>query len=436
MFQKSKVVIALAIVAVVVLAPMFFKQEKPSLGINAIANNCGVKAYQIPIKSDNVLYIKCKFKNAGVLHNIPPKHGLSAIVGDLLCRKINRLSPEETREKLGELGIGELSIHAFEDDFIISFYVLKTKASEALRFLSPVFSQPEFSPNDLEFIKEKYPTLLELETSHPQDLLLDKLLNMLYQNHNYGRNNTGTAQAIASITADDVNDFIKSNFSRDKLEFFVTGDVSPFKLETYVETLCSKLPEKGQEKLSNVVENLETSALAQEKDATLPRKDMGNIVGAIVGVRLDNLNEKEKAAAHIIIETLFDNKIGDFFQGLRAKNIAYNADFRFLRRNFSNVFFFCVCIDKNDLASYQEYLKDKTSVYPQKINIKDLQRTQNRLIAQSKNGFSNMVEIDEKIKFNSLPFSEVTQEIFADIIKKLFDKSQMRTVYIVAHTPS
>jgi muramoyltetrapeptide carboxypeptidase len=376
-----------------------------------------------------VLYLKCKFKNAGVLHNIAIKHGISAIIGELLCRKISGLSPEATKEKLQKLGIDELTISTTDDDFIISFQLLKNKADAALQFLSPVFTCPEFSKNDLEYMKEKYPAFLELETSHPQELLLDKLMGMLYQNHNYGRNNTGTAQSIAGITEEDVHDFVKSNFSKDRLEFFVTGDVLPSEIDSYIKILFEKLPRKSQSKFLNEENDISSATLSEKKDDIIHRNDMENIAGVISGIRLDDLSKKEMAAAYIIIKTLFDKKTGDFARELKAKNIAYGADFCLLRRKFSNIFYFYVYIDKDDLAGYKEYVANKVAAYAKELNYEDLERTRNRMIAHDK-CYTDVAEIDEKVKYDSLPFSEVTKATFKDIAEKLFDSARMRTVYI------
>ncbi|MDR2724376.1 MAG: insulinase family protein [Holosporaceae bacterium] len=429
MFQRSKIIIALLFIGLISVL-IFLKKEESCIKINAIANNINIKAYRIHMKSNSVLYMKCKFKNAGVMHNDSSEHGISAIVGGLLCRKINGLSPEGTTEKLRSLGIGKLDVSAFGDDFTISFYVLKDKAEEALQFLAPVFSQIEFSKNDLEFIKERYPTVLELETAHPLKLLLEKLMSMLYQNHNYGRNSTGTAQAIASITEDNIREFLKLHFSKSKLEFLVVGDVSSFEVEGYLETLFSKLSKKIEETTEKKNE-LSSTTVSSEKDAIIHKKSMDNIVGVVSGIRIDDLSEKEIAAAYIIIETLFDNKVGDFVQGLREKNIAYSVGFNFLRRKFSNIFYFYVYVNKEDLVNFQEYLTQKMAQYEQEFfRGKDVHCVQNYMVAQSKNGFSNMMDLDEKIKRRSLPFSEVTQTVLMDTAKKLFNKLQLRTVYI------
>jgi len=420
--KKQKIAVAV-LLGVLVAVPLFITKEKESIKIVPI--DCGVKAYQIYLKSNNVLYVKCKFKNAGVLHNSLEKHGISAIVGELACRKINGLSPEETSEKLLELGIQDLSVNSFEDDFVLSFYVLKDKVPEALQFLSDVFVAPEFSENDLEFIKQKYPQVLDPDSSHPQELLFDKLMSLLYENHNYGLSTTGTAKAISGITENDVQEFVKSNFSKNNMEVFFSGDLYLHEMEKLVGILTEKIP---QESVVQSIKDISSSGISELPIDRIAKKDMGDIVAVMSGIRLDNLSTVELAALHIILETFFDEKIGVFQKQLQNKKIAYKATCSLLKRSFSNVFYIYCCMDKNALDDYLMHLKDffqETSA-----NIEQFEQSKNYLIAQSENGFSNMNNIEKGIEYNSLPFSEVTIDILKSMMKKIFDHTRLRTVYI------
>ncbi|MDR2781151.1 MAG: insulinase family protein [Holosporaceae bacterium] len=423
-------IIITVILIVLISAPIFLKKEKQFIKIFESANSYGVKAYQVRVKSDKVVYVKCKFKNAGVLHNIQEKHGISAIVGTIICRKIGELSPEETEEKLNELGVGHFNINAFGDDFELSFFVLKDKAADALKSLSPIFSKPIFSKNDLEFVKGRYPAILDPEISPPKELLFDKMMNMLYPHNGYGLNNTGTAQAINSITKDDIDDFIHNNFSKDNLEVFFAGDVSQSEIELYIETLFDGLREKGEEKSQNL--DISASHPSEDNFSVIYKKNMGNAIGIATGIRLDNLSNKEKATAYIILKNSFDGKIGDFQAGLRSQNIAYSVDSGYLQRQLSNVFYFFIFIDKKDLEKYKKYAEEKISTYQYKLNLKDLSFFQDSIAISLRNGFTSIAHIDKQIEYNLLPFSEITQNDILEVARKIFDKSSIRTVYIMA----
>jgi predicted Zn-dependent peptidase len=425
MSRKLKIIISI-ILLVLISAPIFLKKEKKFIKIFESTNSRGIKAYQIRVKNDNIIYVKGKFKNAGVLHNTPGNHGISVVVGDLIFRKINELSPEETKEQLKELGIGNLSVNALEDDFSFSFFVLKDKAAAALKFLSAAFDKPKFSKNDLEFVKSKYPRILDPETYFPKKLLFEKLLNMLYPSHNYGLPNTGTASALSSITENTVYDFIKSNFSKKRLEVFFAGDISQSEIELYTEAMFPELGEGEQES----TQEEELNPPSESNGEIIYKNDMGNIVGIATGIRLDKLSNREKAAAHIVLKSLFDKKMGDFHAGLKSRNIAYSVELKHLQRRYSDVFCFFIFVDKNDLGKYEKYVQEKFSIYKRQLNMGNLSLFQESIMANLQNGFTNLENIDVQIENTLLPFSEITQKDFREIANKLFDLSLIRIVYI------
>ncbi|MDR1551445.1 MAG: insulinase family protein [Holosporaceae bacterium] len=426
--MNRKAIIFLLLI-ILVLTPVFFGKKKTSIKITEVSTSCGVKAKQIKLKSNNVANIKCRFKNAGVLHNSLDKHGISAIVGELLCRKVGRLSPEETKEELMKLGIDGPDTYTTGDHFIISFRVLKSRAPEALHFLAPVFIQPEFTKSDLEFIKEKYPIMSDQETTPPRGLLLEKLLNLLYPNHNYGMNITGTAQAILSITESDVRDFVRKHFGKDNLEVFFTGDLSLSEVDAWSKILFAQLPKScGKESLQDDIAKFHPS---KERDFTIQKLNMKDIVGVICGVRLDGLTARELAAVYILAETLFNTEIGDFNEELRVQKITHSInDYEILPRQLSTVFYFWVNLWKNDLAKFQKYLNEKISQYPSRLNLKKLMRTRQFFIESTRCGFAEIENLDKKIKFGELPFEEVDGDTIAATAKKLFDPSMIQIVYI------
>jgi hypothetical protein len=401
--------------------------------ISEISDNCNVKARLAKIKNDEFLYVKCSFKNAGVLHNPREKHGISLIVAELLCAKINGLSRTETKEKLSELGVRNFEIRPVEDDFILSFRVLKSSAAETFRFLSSIFSNPEFSQNDLEFAKEKYPIVVDPHTSHPDALLLDKLINMLYADHNYGLNNSGSVDAVSGITENDVHDFIKSNFVGDRTEIFFAGDIYETDIENLIEILCSKLPPKSSSPAIPIKkEGLSSSGLSKEKEIVLRGENMGDIVGVMCGIRIDNPNEKELATLYAAAETLFNEKTGDFNVGLRTRNIARKCNFRLLKRELSCVLCWWLYTDKKDSENYRKYLAEKISAYSSKPILREFEEIKNYLVASSRLGFADISDLDQKIRYKSLPFSKITSQMLADMIGKLFDGSRLRIVRIEA----
>ena len=421
--RKLKIIFSI-IIAALIATSIFLKEEKEFIKVSEITNGLGIKTSAVSVKNEDVIYIKCIFENAGVLHNSLEKHGISAVVGHLLFNKIDKLSPEETQDKMKALGIGNLFVDSMEDNFEISFYIIKDKAKEALQFLSNAFAKPTFTDGDLENAKEMFPNVLDIELSSPSALMLDKMLSMLFENSTYGMNNTGTSQSVSSITSNEIHSFIKERLTKKNLTVVFAGDISRFDACSYLDDLFKNISAEHQ----NFEAQKIGSASSKDKVFTINKLGMKDIAGIMAGVRIDELTDVERAAAYIIMETIFNEKTGDFLLGLKSKGIAYNINNFSIKRSLSNIFYFSAFIEKNDVEKYQKYIDEKISQYNSKINLKELQKTQNYFIEKSKNGFADLSDIDEKIYNSSLPYDDVTPKIFEKVIKMIFNKENIKVI--------
>jgi predicted Zn-dependent peptidase len=434
MLNKLKPFFLIAGIFAVVSVSIFFNTGRPALGVVNVPNALGIQASLINIDYGKVLYVKCKFKNAGVLHNSPDKHGISAVLSSLIFRKMHGLSPEETLEKTAELGIAHLAAVAFEDDFVVSFFVLKDGISEALKFLSTAFSKPSFTKNDLEFAKEKFPLILDIDSSHPRELLLEKLMSMLYANHPYGLTGAGTAQAIASITTEDVNKFVQSKFTTDNLEVIFAGDVSAMEVSRYLNIFFVELSRRDTAAPLRQKRKVDLP-ISGEKFSVLNSPNLRDLVGIATGVRLDDLTDIERAALYVLLEIFYNSETGLLVEKLRSRNISNDLEYFLIKRSLSNVFCTCAFIEKKDLANYLRYLEEKTSFFIGALNSQRIEKAKNYFIRLSIDEFADLTDIDETSKVRSLPFQDVNMENVAAVAKKLCDESKTRIVIIGNKVP-
>ena len=114
-----------------------------------------------------------------------------------MYNKIGNLSKEETKKKLAKLGLSDLSLRSESHNFVISFNVVESLFEPAIEFFVLGF-KPKFSENELSYAKEFVPIPVDPEISNPEEILSDKLYQNLYPNHVYGKNTTGSSEAIAA----------------------------------------------------------------------------------------------------------------------------------------------------------------------------------------------------------------------------------------------
>ncbi len=423
--SKNLKIIFTLIIGILVITSIFLKKEKQFIEVSEITNGIGIKTLLINVKNEDVIYVKCVFENSGVLQNNLEKHGISAVVGFLLFNKIGKFSTEETQEKMADLGVCNLIVNPKGDNFEISFCMIRDKAKEALQFLSSAFTNPSFTEGDLENAKEMFPEFLDIELSSSNDLVIDKMLSMLFVNSTYGMSNTGTVNAISGITSKDIHSFIKERITKKNLNVIFTGDISRFDACSYLEYLFGNIPSQYEH---FELQKIESISLSNDQVFVINKPGMKDIAEIIVGARGDRLTNIERAAAYIIMKTIFDEKTGDFVSGVRARNIACNINNFSIKRSSSNVFYFSAFLEKRDIAKYQKYLDEKIIQYNSQINLKELQKTQEYFIEASKNGFSDLSDIDEKIYNSSLPFNKVTSKVFEKVIKMIFHKENIKIV--------
>lgn len=427
MLKKTKLtIISITIIALTCVASTVFFMKRDEIKSHIVFKDIDqvpIQASILPLKNHDVLYVKCIFESAGVLHNKSEKHGISNVVASILFRRINNMSTEETSEKFFKLGVRDLYINTSKDDFEISFFMPKEKSREVFKFINIAFVHPTFSDGDLETIKERIPTILDPVTASPYQLMIQKMLKMLYPNCNYGLNSAGTSQAIASITAEDVQNFIKEKLTRKNLKILFVGDVNDFEVRQYLQTLLLEIPD-GE--LNEVI--FVPSKTSSQKSMHITKKNMRDIVGIVHGIKIDQLSDIEKAAFIIISSAIFDDKSSDFDEGLIKSGIACEFHTQYLERSFSDTFFLFAYVNKKDFDNYMKYFDTKINEYSTGKILKKFKSIQEYLIKIADNGFYNLSDIDEQIKNAYLPFDKVTAEDLSRVMKMIFNKGIIKTV--------
>lgn len=433
MRKKTKTalkIIGVSVIAIACISAALFwikrdEQRAPRICLEQL-DHAPVDTFILPLRNHDIIYVKCTFKHAGTLNNSVENHGISNVVATLLLKRINGMSTEDTVDKLVELGARSVDVDGSGDDFELSFQVSKEKAKDVLAFLNAAFVNPTFSEGDLNKAKDSIPTVLDPETTSAYQLMYSKIFEMMYgTNYAYGLRCTGTAQAIGSVTAEDVKSFIKNKLSRKNLKILMVGDVTNLTARQYLDVFLKDVADgevNQAAKIGSESEHLSSSAFEK-----VIKPNMKKTVGFLAGIRLDSLSSVEKAAVHIISETLFNSADSDFMQGLKQSKIVSNCVCKIIKRSYSCIMLLSAYIDKKDAEKYRKYLDEKIAEYggADYCNgpiLGKLLETKKYLLKLSDNGFYNVDDIDEQIADAYLPYEEVTQDILRDTLQRMFGR--------------
>lgn len=414
-----KKIFVIPILLIVFIVSFFYSKEKQSsFPLTYLKNPCEIIVLN---KLDTKqIYITLIFKNAGVLHNTDSQHGISALISKLLFRKIGGLTAPETEEKIQQLGITNLSVNGLSDHFIISFSVVEEQFKPATEFLISGLKE-KFSENDLRYVKEFFPTQISPEDSLPDEILLDKLYQNLYPNHVYGKNVTGSSDAIAKITLEDIDNFIQNNFALDNLKICYAGKYSIEKLRIFTDNLSKVLLKKSnQNKILNL-QGIKTNC----SDEKILNSNIRDICGITTGIRMDHLSKQEKAALFIIADALFNENDGEFFKEKIPMNFSYTIE----DRQSSTVLILSAFVFQKDLDNY---LKKQSNFFDNLdlSQLKNLELSQKYFIQKQRRKINSLHFIHNSLIFLNMPFSNCNNEIYKKILKTVKQPNNRCTVFI------
>ena len=415
----KRTLVAFFLFLIILITSLFIDHKSQrSLPLIHLKNPCEIVIYN---KLDaKQVYVTLEFKDSGVLQNSENQHGISALVSKLLFRKINKLTVTETGEKLQQLGVTNLSINGLSDHFIISFSVIENQFKPAVEFLVSGLGE-KFSENDLSYVKEFFPIQINPEDSQPNEILLDKLYQKLYQNHIYGKNETGSSRSLAKITLEDIDNFIKNNFALDNLKIYYAGNYSIEKLRILIDNLSKFLLKKSNQ---NKIPNLEGIQVNCEEEK-IPNNNIRDICGITTGIRLDNLSQIEKAALYILADALFNKDIGEFLK----INVPMNYSYSINNRKLSTVLALTTFVQKKD---FDRYLKMQNDFFSNLdiSQLKNLELSKKDFIENQK--IFSLRSLRSSLIFFDLPFEDCDNEIYQKILKKIQQPNIRSNVVILS----
>lgn len=200
------------------------------------------------VKTSNTPVISMEFI-MGIGNVADPDHklGLTSISVGMLLQGSGPYNKEDFDDILTEQSIG--IVFSQSADYISgSMRTLKANRKKALEMLNLALYQPRLELKNLSRLKSLAITdILDLEKS-PGYISEVKLHCNLYPGHPYGKDPTKIRDMIASITIDDVKDFLKDSIGRDHLRVSLVGDISDEEATAIVDEAFAKMPKSRKQR--------------------------------------------------------------------------------------------------------------------------------------------------------------------------------------------
>lgn len=175
----------------------------------------------------------------GSIEDPAGKEGLAALTALMIgSAGTARRSYAELADDLYPMAAG-IEVETDREVTVLAGEIHRDKLAEYTALLTEALLEPGFAASDFERNREELLARLTttLRAANDELLGLEAIQQAIFEGHPYGHAPEGTVQGLAAITLDDVKDFYRTRYTRDRLTLGVAGGYP----EDYPAALAARL---------------------------------------------------------------------------------------------------------------------------------------------------------------------------------------------------
>ena len=211
-----------------------------AIEIQEVVSPKGIHAWLV--EDDSVPLISMRFSFKGGTSQDPSgKEGLANLITGLFDEGAGDLKSDAFQERMDNLG-AEMSFSATQDSVSGGIRMLAENRDTVTSLLALAVNKPRFDQDAVDRIRQQVVASIEASQRDPSTIASRKFSEVLYGNHPYARPNDGTVKSLQSITRDELVNFHRKNFARDRLTIGVVGAISAKDLGGLLDKVFGELP--------------------------------------------------------------------------------------------------------------------------------------------------------------------------------------------------
>ena len=292
--------------------------------------------------------------NTGMRDELDNENGLAHFVEHMLFKGTKKRKAYHVLSCLENVG-GELNAYTTKEETCIHASFLKEHYNKAIELIADVAFNSTYPANEVEKEKEVIIDEINSYRDAPAEEIFDEFENNLYKGHEMGRNILGTTDLVSNYTRTDLCNFIKNNYSTDKMVVATIGDIPFAKFKNKIishfgdyqqtSTECRRKKFEGLQKFTKIEERnnhlshciIGGIAYHIDSQQKMPMVLLNNILGGPgMNSRL-NLNIREKYGFAYTIESQYNaySDTGNFsiYMGVDPHSLDKAVDLVFKEMN-------------------------------------------------------------------------------------------------------
>ncbi|HKA78118.1 MAG TPA: pitrilysin family protein [Pseudolabrys sp.] len=214
-----------------------------AMTIEKIVSPAGIEAWLVREKAVPLVTLNYAF-HGGATQDEADKTGTANLAADLLDEGAGDLDSNAFHERMENHAI-ELTFQVGRDYFHGSLRSLNEHRDEAFDLLHLALTNPRFDADAVERVRGQELSMLQRDTTNPNDLASRRWWETAFPGHPYGRETKGTLESVPRITADNIRAYARHVFARNELTISIVGDVDAKAAGELIDRAFAGLPAKN-----------------------------------------------------------------------------------------------------------------------------------------------------------------------------------------------
>ena len=223
-----------------VLFSLAAAQPATAVEVEKVVSPGGIEAWLVEDHSNPIVSLVLAFRGGGAL-DPQGQEGLAHLVSGLLDEGAGPLDSQAFQGRLEDLSI-TLRFVAGLDTFGGSLRTLTENLETAGELLRLALTEPRFDTEPVERIRSQNLVRLRRDTEDPKRIASERMRQLLFPGHPYGRPVNGTQESVGAIAVADLRRFVAERLARDLLTVAVVGDITPAALAAFLDRTFLGLP--------------------------------------------------------------------------------------------------------------------------------------------------------------------------------------------------
>lgn len=214
-----------------------------AVDVERVVSRSGIEAWLVRDTRNPIISMRFAFRGGSSL-DPEGKEGLANMTAALLDEGAGDLDSQAFQKILEDMSIS-LQFDAGQDTFGGRLKTIVDNKDEAFRLLALAMALPRFDEDAVLRIRSQILAQLRRASEDPDSLASERLFQVLFPDHPYGRRARGTPKSVDEIVAADLRGFVRDRLARDNLVIGVVGDITPETLMPLLDSTFGSLPAKA-----------------------------------------------------------------------------------------------------------------------------------------------------------------------------------------------